>query len=250
MSKNNHSSFFVIKVMKKRITSIVLAISHPKLFANKNQGEWKLYSWLNVPAHAVNARVDPLPLSVTQRPVWTWVTVQPSAMSPLTPQEKHLMRKFWVLECKPISLNWIHGGKKKEGNVLPGKFYWLEAEVTVRKTLHLKCVGSIGSQPIFETSWNINLASMPTGKKTYRRTWRQSCRLAGQNLQRKIRLQRTACWWKWEWCDLQRHLWVAIGKGKRVLFWKWWEGPLGSWGCKNEPEEQGWPWRRWRGRSW
>ena len=122
MSKNNHSSFFVIKVMKKRITSIVLAISHPKLFANKNQGEWKLYSWLNVPAHAVNARVDPLPLSVTQRPVWTWVTVQPSAMSPLTPQEKHLMRKFWVLECKPISLNWIHGGKKKRVTYFPVNF--------------------------------------------------------------------------------------------------------------------------------
>jgi hypothetical protein len=55
--------------------------------------------------HAVNVSVDPPPLSVTQRPVWTCLTVQPSAMSvPGVPeQETQLIRKFWVLEVKPIS---------------------------------------------------------------------------------------------------------------------------------------------------
>ena len=68
-----------------------------------NQGEWKLYCWSKVPAHAANESVDPLPLSVTQRPVGTCWTVQPSAMSPGggglpgSTQELQLMMKFWVL---------------------------------------------------------------------------------------------------------------------------------------------------------
>ena len=62
-----------------------------------------------------------------------------------------------MLECKPISLNWIHGGKKKEGNVLPGKLYGLDAEITVGETLQLKCVGSVGGQPIFEKRFKFSI---------------------------------------------------------------------------------------------
>jgi hypothetical protein len=40
--------------------------------------------------------------------------------------------------------------EKRQGDVLPSKLDWLQAEVTVRETLYLKCVGSIGNQPIFE----------------------------------------------------------------------------------------------------
>ena len=55
--------------------------------------------------------------------------------------------------------------RKKQGDVLPGKLYGLEAEATVCETLQLKCVGSIGSQPILETG--LKLASLPAGKNIY-----------------------------------------------------------------------------------
>jgi hypothetical protein len=73
-----------------------------------------------------------------------------------------------VLEGKPLSLNWTHTKRKGSGDVRPGKLYGLEAEVTIRKTLQLKCVGSISSQPIFIT--RLNLAQkMPAGKELVNR---------------------------------------------------------------------------------
>ena len=73
-----------------------------------------------------------------------------------------------MLEGEPLNLNWTHGEIKRQADVLPSILYGLELEVTVCKTLHLKCMGSVGGQPIFKT--DLYLVQKMHAGKVLRRT--------------------------------------------------------------------------------